>query len=136
MSDNRVLSGLAEANTNGGYYHPGKEYDFSKKLHVWDCFISLLFQLHPQQPSIAKVAREAKVSWDFAKKVVEEVKKTDVSSTQQSTMMGTTDTTGGPSLPMRSQFSSLLFEWRIHIDPILSTLSNCSGSMEKLFPLP
>ena len=75
MSDDRVLSGLAKANTNGGYYHPGKEYDFSRKLHVWDCFISLLFQLHPQQPSIAKVAREAKVSWDFAKKLVEEVKK-------------------------------------------------------------
>ena len=76
MAEDRFLNGLAEANKNGGFYHPGREYDFSKKLHVWDCFVSLLFELHPRQPSIDKVAKTAKVSWDFAKKVMEEVKRT------------------------------------------------------------
>ena len=76
MSQDRSLGGLAEVNSNGGFYHPGRQYDFSKKLQVWNCYICLFFENYPKEPSTLMVANKTRVSWDYAKKVLDEVQLT------------------------------------------------------------
>ena len=60
-------------NESGGYYHPGKKYDFAKKLHVGRVYNGLCESKYPLLPAISLVAEEAGVSPWFAHQVVDEL---------------------------------------------------------------
>jgi hypothetical protein len=68
---------MAEAvcvNKNGGFYHRGRMYDYATKLRVGGLFLDLMEEATVAEPSITQLAKEAKVSWDYAAKVVDELK--------------------------------------------------------------
>ena len=62
-------------NGNGGYYQPGATYNLSKKLDVFDAYSILSLKTHPNRPKVRDVASLAKVSHQYAYKVMKEVDK-------------------------------------------------------------
>ena len=72
----RGVEGLTSVNLNVGIYHPGRMYDFRTKMDVGRAYIALCQELHPIRPSIIDVARKAKVGWEYASRVVEELVRT------------------------------------------------------------
>ena len=68
-----VVTALTLANKNGGFYECGRFYNLAKKRQVARAFLELQEELSPLEPTIRKVAKKAKVGWDYAKKVVMEL---------------------------------------------------------------
>jgi hypothetical protein len=60
-------------NNNGGYYQPGRRYDFRTKMEVATVFADLWQASFPSVPHISQVAKVAKVGWKYAAKVVDEI---------------------------------------------------------------
>jgi hypothetical protein len=61
-------------NNNGGYYQPGRRYDFCTKMEVATVFSDLSWQVgFPAIRQISHVAKVAKVGWKYAAKVVDEI---------------------------------------------------------------
>jgi hypothetical protein len=65
--------GLLLQNENGGYYQPGRNYDFRTKMQVALIFAELWQQIFPAIPRVADVARASQVGWKFAAKVIREI---------------------------------------------------------------
>ena len=53
-------------NRNGGFYAPGKTYDLTKKLEVYQCYCELVDESFPNRPSVRTVAKKARVGVAFA----------------------------------------------------------------------
>ena len=62
-------------NENGGYYTPGGTYGLGKKLEVHDVYCELMTITFPSRPTVRKVAEMAKVSHQYASKVMDETDK-------------------------------------------------------------
>ena len=62
-------------NENGGYYTPGGTYGLSKKLEVYDVYLELIDETFPLRPSVRDVASRAKVSHQYAAKIMKETDK-------------------------------------------------------------
>jgi hypothetical protein len=60
-------------NNNGGYYQPGRRYDFRTKMEVATVFADLWQVGVPAIPQISHLAKVAKVGWKYAAKVVDEI---------------------------------------------------------------
>jgi hypothetical protein len=60
-------------NNNGGYYQPGRRYNFRTKMEVATVFADLWQVGSPAIPQISHVAKVAKVGWKYAAKVVGEI---------------------------------------------------------------
>lgn len=73
---NRQVPGLVHPNRNGGYYHPGCRYEFTKKMSVGSAYLELWQEFYPIEPSINAVAKRAKVGWNYADRVVTELQHT------------------------------------------------------------
>jgi transposase len=69
----RYVPGLNLVNNNAGLYHPGRMYDFRIKMDVGRAYVALFQENYPTRPSILAVAKKAKVGWDYASKVVDEL---------------------------------------------------------------
>jgi hypothetical protein len=69
----RRIHGLILPNGNGGSYHPGQPYNLVRKREVGEAFLTLWADNYPMQPSIRSVAQEARVGWNYASKVIEEL---------------------------------------------------------------
>ena len=76
MPKSRNIKGFILENDQGGYYHPGKQYDHVKKMTVGAIWRGLCAQSAPDIPSTRLLAREAQVSRGYAQKVIEEIKET------------------------------------------------------------
>jgi transposase len=63
-------------NKNGGYFHKGRTYDYATKVRVASVFLDLIDDNGDNSPTVSVVARDAKVSWDYAKKVMHELQTT------------------------------------------------------------
>ena len=68
-----LKNGWIKKNEKGGFYQPGREYDFVQKCKVADIYISLLVSNFPKNVAVKDVSDEAKVSWRFAKKCIDEI---------------------------------------------------------------
>ena len=55
---------------------PGVAYDFGMKMRVASIYVESLMELYPREPTIKFVAEEAKVGWDFARRVISEIQDT------------------------------------------------------------
>jgi hypothetical protein len=60
-------------NNNGGYYQPGRRYNFRTKMEVATVFADLWQVGFPTIPQTSHVAKVAKVGWKYAAKVVDEI---------------------------------------------------------------
>ena len=60
-------------NENGGLYQNGRWYDLPKKVEIHQAYFNLLAQTYPEQPTTKAVAKHAKVSEAFARKVLKEI---------------------------------------------------------------
>ena len=67
-----MLVGDTKFNKNGGIYQRGKRYDLTKKQAVALEYLKMATQAGSTRVSISKVAKQAKVGWKFANKVVKE----------------------------------------------------------------
>ena len=59
-------------NLEGGYYQRGAPHTYERKLHVIDTWRRLRNEMAPVRPSIVLLSQEAKISWNFTKKCVNE----------------------------------------------------------------
>jgi hypothetical protein len=74
-ADELLLAQLGlQMNANGGRYEQGKRYSPEKKLQVSDAFFEYV-ATNGAAPSQRALAKDAKVSCDYAKKVIEEINK-------------------------------------------------------------
>ena len=64
-----------EINAQGGIYCPGRDYDRAKKMAVGVTYLHLFEELFLNKPPTLKVATQAKVSWKYAEKIMEEIDK-------------------------------------------------------------
>ena len=60
-------------NKQGGTFRCGGYYSLEKKVSVMETYHRLAREAPNNSPSIVSVAKEAKVSWDYAKKVILEI---------------------------------------------------------------
>ena len=60
-------------NQNGGYYSPGKRYELGRKLEVFDACCFAAEDTFPLKPSARVVAKEARVGYSYARKVIAEI---------------------------------------------------------------
>ena len=71
---NVAIISTTEVNENGGYFHWGRQHNDVKKAEVADIYVSLCLRLHPNTPSLRRVAKECKVSRKYVTKVTQELK--------------------------------------------------------------
>ena len=60
-------------NENGGFYTPGKNYDLTKKLEVYQCYCEMIIESFPERPSVRELAKVARVGPTFAHQIIKEV---------------------------------------------------------------
>ena len=59
-------------NKNGGYYSPGRTYDLTKKLEVYDIYCKMADESFPEKPSVRRLAERARVGTTFAHQIIKE----------------------------------------------------------------
>jgi hypothetical protein len=64
-----ILPGTVSVNGWGGYYESGHSYQLRDKVRVARLYEKYVDEVYPKFPSINKVAREAKVSRSFVRKI-------------------------------------------------------------------
>ena len=64
--------GLCLVNKNGGHFHPGRSYDLLKKEEVGWIFLEQWTENFPLRPTMSQIAQLVKVSWPFARKIIED----------------------------------------------------------------
>ena len=63
-------------NQNGGLYKRGKRYDIIKKQTVAVEYLSMRVESGSEKVNITEIAKRARVSWKYAKKVVTKYEQT------------------------------------------------------------
>jgi hypothetical protein len=69
-----VINALTLTNQNGGFYECGRHYNLGKKREVALAFLQLKDELWPSYPTITDVAKQARVGWNYANRVVGELR--------------------------------------------------------------
>ena len=65
--------GLLHQNQNGGFFQPGRMYELPRKFEVGQIFLRLWELGFPVIPTALELARESKVGWEYADKVISEI---------------------------------------------------------------
>ena len=72
----RLENGWIAKNDHGGFYQPGRDYDYVHKCKVADIYVRLLCEKFPESVTVKDVAEYAQVSWGYAKKCITEIDET------------------------------------------------------------
>ena len=67
-----IFSGLCLVNKIGGRFHPGRSYDLLKKEEVGRIFFDQWTENVPLRLTMSHIAQLVKVSWPFARKIIED----------------------------------------------------------------
>jgi hypothetical protein len=65
--------GLLQENQNGGFFQPGRMYGLPRKFEVGQTYLRLWELSFPAIPTALELARESKVGWEYAAKVISEI---------------------------------------------------------------
>ena len=68
--------GGSKRNKNGGWYHPGDTYPHTKKVEIIEIYFDKWSEYYPWEPTYTEMGEAAKVTHQYAKKVIMEFKET------------------------------------------------------------
>ena len=68
-----IVKGTISRNSSGGLYELGKPYLLRDKVRVARIYNKHCLDVYPKEPSLAKVAKEARVSRTFVQKIAKEL---------------------------------------------------------------